>query len=55
VRHWLEFGFGRASADGDRPLIERVAGASRDDQLPVKKLLLQLVQSPTFRTFKGTN
>jgi hypothetical protein len=54
VRHWLEFGFGRAYAEGDRPLIERVAAASRDAHMPVKQVLLQLVQSPTFRTFKGT-
>jgi hypothetical protein len=53
VRHWLEFGFGRAYAAGDEPLVERVAKASRDDHLPVKQVLLQLVQSPTFRTFKG--
>jgi hypothetical protein len=50
VRHWLEFGFGRAYASGDAPLVERVATASRMDGKSVKELLTLLVQSPTFRT-----
>ncbi|HKU39755.1 MAG TPA: DUF1585 domain-containing protein, partial [Polyangiales bacterium] len=50
VRHWIEFGFGRPQGDGDLPLIERVAAASRDDRLSVKEILVALVQSPSFRT-----
>jgi hypothetical protein len=50
VRHWLEFGFGRQYAQGDAPLVQRVADASRQTDLPVKQLLVQLVQSPSFRT-----
>jgi hypothetical protein len=50
VRHWLEFGFGRPQADGDAPLVARVAEASRSSALSVKELLVLLVQSPNFRT-----
>jgi hypothetical protein len=50
VRHWLEFGWGRAAADGDQPLVARVAEASRKEGIAVKDLLVQLVQSPSFRT-----
>ena len=50
VKHWLEFGFGRPDGEGDAPLIARVAAASRSDGLSVKELLVQLVQSPNFRT-----
>ncbi len=50
VRHWLEFGFGRQAASGDEPLIARVAEASRMLGLPVKDLLVELVQSPSFQT-----
>jgi hypothetical protein len=49
VRHWLEFGFGRAYAAGDAPLVRRIAELSRTSQLPVKQLLALLVQSPNFR------
>jgi hypothetical protein len=49
VRHWLEFGFGRAFTDGDAPLVRRVAADSRDKNLSVKQLLVELVQSPSFR------
>jgi hypothetical protein len=49
VRHWLEFGFGRGYAAGDAPLVRRVADASRQTDLSVKQLLIQLVQSPSFR------
>jgi hypothetical protein len=49
VRHWLEFGFGRAFAAGDWPLVRRVAAVSRESDLPVTQLLVQLVQSPSFR------
>jgi hypothetical protein len=50
VRHWLEFGLGRPVADGDAPLIARVATASRDSGISVKDMLIQLVQSPNFRS-----
>jgi hypothetical protein len=51
VRHWLEYGFGRAyDANGDGPLVKRLAADSLTNQRPVKQLLLQLVQSPSFRT-----
>lgn len=53
VRHWLEFGLGRPAADGDAPLIARVATASRDQGISVKDLLVQLVQSPNFRSRAG--
>jgi hypothetical protein len=50
VRHWLEFGFGRNYAAGDKPLVERVADASLNDQASVKELLVALVESPSFRS-----
>jgi hypothetical protein len=53
VKHWLEFGLGRPVADGDAPLIARVATASRDQGISVKDLLVQLVQSPNFRSRAG--
>ncbi|HEY2735650.1 MAG TPA: DUF1588 domain-containing protein [Polyangiales bacterium] len=49
VRHWLEFGYGRSYDDADAPLVQRIADASRQSQLSVKQLLVQLVQSPSFR------
>jgi hypothetical protein len=50
VRHWLEFGFGRPVAEGDAPLVARVGAASRDQGISVKDMLIQLVQSPNFRS-----
>jgi len=51
VKHWLQFGFGRAvDTQADAPLITRVAEASRTQGLSVKEILLALVQSPSFRT-----
>jgi hypothetical protein len=52
VRHWLEFGFGRAYAAGDRALVQRVADSSLTQRASVKELLVQLVQSPSFRSLK---
>ena len=52
VRHWLEFGFGRAYAAGDRALVQRVADSSLMQAASVKELLVQLVQSPSFRSLK---
>jgi len=53
VRHWLEFGFGRAYAAGDAPLVKRVAAASLDDHSSVQELITLLVQSPSFRSRKS--
>jgi hypothetical protein len=53
VRHWLEFGYGRAYADEDAPLVERVAAASQRDGRSVRELLSLLVQSPSFRARKS--
>lgn len=50
VRHWIEFGLGRPAADGDDALITRVATASRDSGISVKEMLIQMVQSPSFRS-----
>jgi hypothetical protein len=53
VRHWIEFGFGRPVADGDEPLISRIGAESRTKNISVKDMLIQLVQSPTFRSRAG--
>jgi hypothetical protein len=53
VRHWLEFGFGRPAADGDAPLIARVGAESRTKNISVKDMLIELVQSPNFRSRAG--
>ncbi len=50
VRHWLEFGYGRAYAAGDAPLIARIGEASRTQSLSVRALLVELIASPTFTT-----
>jgi len=52
VRHWLEFGFGRSYAAGDRALVQRVAESSLTQHVSVKELLVQLVQSASFRSLK---
>ena len=53
ARHWLEFGFGRAHADGDEPLLQRMAAASLGDRRSVQELLGLLVQSPSFLNHKS--
>jgi hypothetical protein len=53
ARHWLEFGYGRAYASGDAPLVQRVAAASLSDNRSVQELLTLLVQSPSFLSHKS--
>lgn len=49
VRHWLEFGLGRAYAREDQALVERIAKASLDEQKSVVELLSLIAQSPSFK------
>jgi hypothetical protein len=49
TKHWLEFGLGRDAAAMDAPLIEQLAEGSMTG-LPVKELILELVQSDSFLT-----
>jgi len=53
VRHWLEFGLGRAYAKEDAALVERIAKASQDEEKSVVQLLSLLAESPSFRTRKS--
>lgn len=54
VRHWLEFGFGRAYVpQADAPLVDRIADASRGLSRSVQQLLVSLARSPSFRTRKS--
>ena len=53
VRHWLEFGLGRAYAPEDAALVNRIAEASHNQQKSVVELLSLLAQSPSFRTRKS--
>ncbi|HTU60507.1 MAG TPA: DUF1588 domain-containing protein, partial [Polyangiales bacterium] len=53
VRHWLEFGLGRAYAKEDAALVNRIAEISLTQQKSVVELLSLLAQSPSFRTRKS--
>jgi hypothetical protein len=53
VRHWLEFGFGRAYAKADAALVARIAAASQDTDKSVHELLSMLAQSQSFKTRKS--
>lgn len=50
VRHWLEFGLGRAYAEEDAALVERIAEASQTEDKSVRELLSLIAQSQSFRT-----
>lgn len=53
VRHWLEFGLGRAYAKEDAALVERIAKVSQSDDKPVRELLSLIAQSQSFKTRKS--
>jgi hypothetical protein len=53
VRHWLEFGLGRAYAKEDAPLVDRIAAASQQDEKSVRELLSLIAQSQSFKTRKA--
>ncbi|HET8938733.1 MAG TPA: DUF1592 domain-containing protein [Polyangiales bacterium] len=53
VRHWLEFGLGRAYAKEDAALVARIAGVSHNDDKSVRELLSLIAQSQSFKTRKS--
>jgi hypothetical protein len=53
VRHWLEFGLGRAYAKEDAALVDRIAAVSHGEDKAVTDLLSLLAQSQSFKTRKS--
>jgi hypothetical protein len=49
IQHWVEYAFGRSSADGDRALVGRLGELSLD-RASVRRVLAELVASPAFTT-----
>ncbi|MBL8920295.1 MAG: DUF1592 domain-containing protein [Myxococcaceae bacterium] len=48
-QHWLEYLYGRRMAESERPLVERLARQSRENDAAVLTLLEELVASDAFR------
>ncbi|MBK9266023.1 MAG: DUF1592 domain-containing protein [Polyangiaceae bacterium] len=48
-QHWLEFAYGRSATDDDKPLLDRLATASRDGA-PTRQLVLDLILADAFLT-----
>ncbi|MDX2011266.1 MAG: DUF1592 domain-containing protein [Myxococcaceae bacterium] len=49
VEHWLEYLYGRPMAESERPLMERLGSLSRLDDVPVLRLVEELLVSDAFR------
>jgi hypothetical protein len=50
ARHWLEFGYGRPSADIDDALVARLGAESVKGALSIKNLIVGLVKTESFLT-----
>jgi hypothetical protein len=46
--HWLEFAMGRNTVRTDQNLITRVAKASKENNVAIKEILVELISSPAF-------
>ncbi len=49
VEHWLEYLYGRPMAESERPLMDRLGTLSRLEDVPVLRLLEELLVSDAFR------
>ncbi len=50
VEHWIEYATGQKSTSADRPMIDRLGGASLNEQQSLHDLLIALTVSPAFLT-----